>query len=78
MELSCACDRELPRSPAFSLSAAVIARPVDRAEVAFDVRGTNSYYSDVFNTARGKTDPHVVANAKGLLDSGPNPQAANP
>jgi iron complex outermembrane receptor protein len=56
--------RDLPRSPAFSFSAGAVARPVDSVELAFDLRYSDSYYSDVFANARGKTDPYVVGNAK--------------
>src|SRR3546814_3596282 len=30
----------------------------------FDIRFTDSYYSDVFKDARAKTDPYVLANAQ--------------
>lgn len=56
--------RDLPRSPAFSASAGVTARPLPQADLSFDVRYTDTYYSDVFNNARGKTDPYAIANAQ--------------
>jgi len=63
--------RDLPRSPAFSFSAGVFARPIEAAELSFDLRYLDSYYSDVFDNARGKTDPYLVANAKAALTHGP-------
>jgi outer membrane receptor protein involved in Fe transport len=56
--------RDLPRSPAFSLSAGFTATPIENLDLSFDVRYTDSYYSDVFNNARGKTDPYAIANAQ--------------
>ena len=56
--------RDLPRSPAFSASAGVTARPIRGADISFDVRYTDAYYSDAFNNARGKTDPYAIANAQ--------------
>ncbi len=37
--------RDLPRSPAFSASAGVTARPIRGADISFDVRYTDAYYS---------------------------------
>ncbi|WP_188818531.1 TonB-dependent receptor [Novosphingobium indicum] len=62
---------ELARSPAFTLNAGLVARPVEQLSLSFDVRYTDSYYSDVFNNARGKTDPYVLANAQIAWQAGP-------
>ncbi len=56
--------RDLPRSPAFQFSAGVYAAPIRNVDVSADVRYTDSYYSDVFNNARGKTDPYAEVNAQ--------------
>lgn len=55
---------ELERSPAFSFSAGFNARPIDPLELSFDLRYTDTYYSDAFNAARGKVDPYMLANAQ--------------
>jgi outer membrane receptor protein involved in Fe transport len=55
---------ELPRAPAFSASAGLRATPWRGLDVGFDVRYSDAYYSDVFNAARGKTDPYAIANAQ--------------
>lgn len=55
---------ELPRAPAFSFNAGVAATPVAGFDVSFDMRYSDSYYSDVFNNARGKVDPYMLANAQ--------------
>lgn len=62
---------ELARSPAFSLNAGFSLRPVRQLEVSFDVRYTDTYYSDVLNNARGKTDPFTLANAQVSWTQGP-------
>lgn len=63
--------RDLPRSPAFSFSAGLVGRPLAGIEMSLDFRYTDSYYSDVFNNARGKTDPHFLANAQIAYRHGP-------
>lgn len=55
---------DLPMSPSFSMSAGVRAKPWRKLDLAFDVRYSDAYYSDVFNQARGKTDPYAIANAQ--------------
>lgn len=62
---------ELPRSPAFSFSAGIVGRPVAGVEASFDLRYTDAYYSEVFNQARGRTDPYFVANARISYTVGP-------
>jgi outer membrane receptor protein involved in Fe transport len=56
--------RELPRSPAYSLSAGFIARPIENLDASMSFRWTDAYYSDVFNLARGKTKAHGELNAQ--------------
>ena len=55
---------ELPHSPAFSLNAGIVGKPVAKLELSFDIRYTDAYFSDVLNQARGKTDPYTLANAQ--------------
>lgn len=55
---------DLPRAPAFSAAVGLAVRPFAGFEAALDVRYTDAYYSDVFNNARGKTDPYALANAQ--------------
>ncbi len=55
---------ELPRAPAFSLNAGFTLQPVPPLELSFDMRYSDSYYSDAFNEARGKTKPYTLANAQ--------------
>jgi len=55
---------ELPRAPAFSFNAGFTLQPVPPLELSFDMRYTDSYYSDAFNEARGKTRPYTLANAQ--------------
>lgn len=55
---------ELPRSPAYSFNAGVNYGGDDGLELALDLRMSDSYYSDVINEARGKTDPYWIANAR--------------
>lgn len=63
--------RELPRSPAFSFNTGFVATPFAGFDVSFDVRYSDSYYSDVFNNARGKVDPYVLANGQIAYRTGP-------
>lgn len=63
--------RDLPRSPAFSFSAGVVGRPFAGVELSFDLRYSDAYYSDVFNNARGKTDPYFLANGQIAYRYGP-------
>ena len=62
---------DLPRSPAFTLNAGFSFKPVPPVELSFDMRYTDAYYSDVFNDARGKTDPYTIANAQIAWETGP-------
>lgn len=62
---------ELARSPAFSLNAGFTIRPGRQLEMSFDIRYTDSYFSDVLNNARGKTDPFTLANAQVSWQRGP-------
>ncbi|MGK6320500.1 TonB-dependent receptor [Sphingomonas sp. DT-204] len=62
---------DLPRAPAFSLNAGVLARPVAPIELSFDVRYTDAYFSDAINDARGKTRPYTIANAQIGWRTGP-------
>ena len=55
---------KLARAPAFSFNAGVTAMPLEGLDLSFDVRYSDSYYSDVFNNARGKVDPYMLANAQ--------------
>src|SRR3546814_1746106 len=55
---------DLPRSPAFTLNTGFVGTPVVGLDISFDIRFTDSYYSDVFKDARAKTDPYVLANAQ--------------
>ena len=55
---------DLPRAPAFSFSAGLFATPLARLDVSADIRFTDAYYSDVFNNARGKTDPYATVNVQ--------------
>lgn len=54
----------LPRSPAFTTDFGFSVTPWRKLTVGADVRYTDSYYSDVFDTARGKTSPYAIANAQ--------------
>jgi iron complex outermembrane recepter protein len=62
---------ELPRAPAFNMAAGFTFSPDQRFELGADVRYTDAYYSDVFNNARGKTDPYAVVNGQVAYDLGP-------
>lgn len=62
---------ELARAPAFTLNAGLVAKPIAPLEVSFDMRYTDAYYSDVFNDARGRTDPYFIANAQIAWETGP-------
>ena len=62
---------ELPRAPAFSLNAGVLARPVAPLELSLDIRYTDAYFSDALNDARGKTKPYTIANAQIAWRAGP-------
>ena len=55
---------DLARSPAFSFNAGLTAQPFAGVDVSFDVRYSDSYYSDVFNNARGKVHPYMLANGQ--------------
>lgn len=62
---------ELPRAPAFSLAAGFVFSPDDHFELGADMRYTDTYYSDVFNSARGKIDPYAVVNGQVAYNWGP-------
>jgi len=62
---------DLARSPAFTLNAGFTLKPIQAVELSFDMRYTDAYYSDVFNDARGKTDPYTLANAQIAWQAGP-------
>lgn len=55
---------ELPRAPAYSFNMGFSYGFETGLELAMDVRATDTYYSDVINAARGKTDPYWLANAQ--------------
>ncbi|MEM9631525.1 MAG: TonB-dependent receptor [Pseudomonadota bacterium] len=55
---------QLARAPAFTLTAGFTARPFDNLSMSFNGRYSDTYYSDVFNQARGKVDPYFVADAE--------------
>src|SRR3546814_7835204 len=55
---------DLPRSPPFPLNTGFVRTPVVGLDISFDIRFTDSYYSDVFKDARANTDPYVLANAQ--------------
>lgn len=55
---------ELPRAPAFSASLGIAATFFTNLEVSFDTRYADAYFSDVFNNARGRTDPYTLVNAQ--------------
>lgn len=55
--------RDLPRAPAFSGGVGVTVRPIENLDASLDAKYTDAYYSDVFNTARGKTKPYTLVNA---------------
>lgn len=55
---------DLARAPAFTMNAGFAANPIEAIDLSFDVRYTDAYYSDVFNHARGKTRPYLLANAQ--------------
>jgi outer membrane receptor protein involved in Fe transport len=55
---------DLARAPAFTFNAGLSATPLPRIDISADVQYTDTYYSDVFNNARGKTKPYAIANAQ--------------
>src|SRR3546814_11536127 len=55
---------DLPRSPAFTPNTGFVGTPVVGLDISFDIRLTDSDYSDVFKDARAKTDPYVLHNAQ--------------
>lgn len=54
-----------------STSVGVTARPIRGADILLDVRYTDTYYSDAFNNACGKTDPYAIAIAQIGYRAGP-------
>jgi outer membrane receptor protein involved in Fe transport len=62
---------DLPRSPAFSFTTGAVLTPLAGLDLSFDLRYTDAYYSDVFNDARGKTDPYAIANVQLSYRTGP-------
>lgn len=55
---------ELPRAPAFSASLGLFAQPTAKLDGSLSYRWTDAYFSDVFNSARGKTKGHGELNAQ--------------
>jgi len=55
---------ELPRSPSFTASFGFSYARENGLDLSADARYSDSYYSEVMNEARGKTDPYWVVNAK--------------
>ncbi len=62
---------KLARAPAFSAAAGFVFSPDDRFELGADVRYSDTYYSDVLNSARGKIDPYTVVNGQVAYTLGP-------
>lgn len=62
---------ELPRAPAFTLNAGFLLKPERSLELSFDMRYTDTYYSDAVNQARGKVKPYTLANAQIAWTAGP-------
>lgn len=62
---------ELLRSPAFTLATGLVYAPAEGFGASFDVRYSDSYYSDAFNDPRGKVDPYAIANAQVSYRVGP-------
>jgi len=61
---------DLARAPAFSAAAGFVFSPDGRFELGADVRYSDTYYSDVLNSARGKIDPYAVVNGQVAYDLG--------
>lgn len=61
---------ELPHAPALTASFGANYRPFEGVEIGIDARYSDAYYSEVTNSARGKTDPYWVANAHAGYDFG--------
>jgi len=59
---------DLPRAPAFTSDVGVEVTPWRKLSFSADVRYTDAYYSDAFNTARGRTSPYALANAQVAYD----------
>ncbi len=59
---------DLPRSPAFTADFGFDLKPWRKLTIGGDVRYTDAYYSDAFNTARGRTSPYAIANAQVSYD----------
>lgn len=55
---------ELPRAPALSGNLGVSYRHGSGFEAGANARYSESYYSNVLNTARGRTDPYWIVNAR--------------
>src|SRR3546814_8817117 len=55
---------DLPRSPAFTLNTGFVGTPVVGLDISFDIRFTDSSYSNVFKDAPANTDPYVLTNAQ--------------
>ncbi len=62
---------ELLRSPAFTLATGLVYAPAEGFGASFDVRYSDSYYTDAFNDPRGKVDPYAIANAQVSYRVGP-------
>ena len=55
---------DLPRAPAFTANVGALYQHQSGFEIGSDVKFSESYYSDVDNTPRGKIDPYWVWNAQ--------------
>jgi len=62
---------DLLHAPAFTSDVGFNFSPDGKFEMGGDVRYTDSYYSDVFSTARGKVKPYAVVNAQLAYNLGP-------
>jgi outer membrane receptor protein involved in Fe transport len=55
---------DLPRAPAFTADVGINVTPWHTLSASADMRYTDTYYSDAFNTARGRTSPYAIFNAQ--------------
>jgi outer membrane receptor protein involved in Fe transport len=62
---------KLLHAPAFTANAGFTVSPDGKFELGGDVRYSDSYYSDAFNSARGKVKPYAVVNAQIAYNLGP-------
>jgi outer membrane receptor protein involved in Fe transport len=59
---------DLPRAPAFTSDFGFNLKPWRKLTLGADVRYTDAYYSDAFDTARGRTAPYAITNAQVSYD----------